>query len=84
MGIFGVQFYMFSPNGQRGGPVLIETYALKYWWCSPPRTGIASGSNIFGRNKQMADCFSDPSGAARQACRCAAASRMSLRPTSAA
>jgi hypothetical protein len=19
-----------------------ETYALKYWWCSPPRTGIAS------------------------------------------
>ena len=20
-----------------------ETYALKYWWCSPPRTGIASG-----------------------------------------
>src|SRR5262249_14361826 len=22
---------------------LSETYALKYWWCSPPRTGIASG-----------------------------------------
>src|SRR6266436_4397539 len=21
---------------------LSETYALKYWWCSPPRTGIAS------------------------------------------
>jgi len=26
------------------GPLcLSETYALKYWWCSPPRTGIASG-----------------------------------------
>jgi len=22
---------------------LSETYALKYWWCSPPRTRIASG-----------------------------------------
>jgi signal transduction histidine kinase len=22
---------------------LSETYALKYWWCSPPRTGIARG-----------------------------------------
>src|SRR6266487_5011572 len=21
---------------------LSKTYALKYWWCSPPRTGIAS------------------------------------------
>src|SRR5437016_14324751 len=21
---------------------LSETYALKYWWCSPPRTGTAS------------------------------------------
>jgi hypothetical protein len=21
---------------------LSETYALKYWWCSPPKTGIAS------------------------------------------
>src|SRR5262249_1894797 len=21
---------------------LSETYALKYWWCNPPRTGIAS------------------------------------------
>src|SRR5262245_25517683 len=25
------------------GLSLSETYALKYWWCSPPRTGIASG-----------------------------------------
>jgi hypothetical protein len=24
------------------GLSLSETYALKYWWCSPPRTGIAS------------------------------------------
>src|SRR2546425_10254258 len=21
---------------------LSDTYALKYWWCSPPRTGVAS------------------------------------------
>jgi len=30
-----------DPNQER--PLSIsETYALKYWWCSPPRTGIAS------------------------------------------
>jgi predicted enzyme related to lactoylglutathione lyase len=41
---------MQAPTGQRfcvvrvQRPVcLSETYALKYWWCSPPRTGIASG-----------------------------------------
>jgi blue copper oxidase len=34
--------------GARGDTVIVngvslsETYALKYWWCSPPRTGIAS------------------------------------------
>src|SRR6266446_7141993 len=26
----------------RGELSLSETYALKYWWCSPPRTGTAS------------------------------------------
>src|SRR6266496_5839470 len=34
---------LWSRNGS--APIrmsLSETYALKYWWCSPPRTGIAS------------------------------------------
>jgi hypothetical protein len=32
------------PHGytSNGSLSLSETYALKYWWCSPPRTGIAS------------------------------------------
>jgi transposase len=29
--------------GRQASLSLSETYALKYWWCSPPRTGIASG-----------------------------------------
>jgi hypothetical protein len=30
------------PPGPESPLSLSETYALKYWWCSPPRTGIAS------------------------------------------
>jgi acetyl-CoA acetyltransferase len=29
-------------NMDRAPLSLSETYALKYWWCNPPRTGIAS------------------------------------------
>src|SRR5262245_27564233 len=37
-------FFVTEDALKRVQPVsLSETYALKYWWCSPPRTGIASG-----------------------------------------
>jgi hypothetical protein len=45
----GRRCYRFTRPGQMKTPPptwtglsLSETYALKYWWCSPPRTGIAS------------------------------------------
>src|SRR5215468_594739 len=37
------QSIMGHSMGGHGALTIAETYALKYWWCSPPRTGIASG-----------------------------------------
>ena len=43
---------------------LSETYALKYWWCSPPRTGGIQIRRGQGRNDDgqfyVRYCFADP------------------------